>query len=140
MVALFVSTFVALDLAAALAAAVEPVVDPGAAVARRNLDEHLAAMQVTLDTRKPPRFVLRYAGPRAAFSGELCYWFDGYNETCLRPELGWLTRATRIELPAPGGVPVELLGGYTLFVRVPELSERTFRFSAALIVDQPHPG
>ena len=95
------------------------------------LDAHLAAMKMRLTDEEPYRFVLRYRGPRVPFRGPLCYHFAGYNETCLDPRTEWLTPATEIELHAPGGVPRDLLAGYTMLVRYPALSERTFRYDLA---------
>ncbi|MEQ8858372.1 MAG: hypothetical protein RIC56_06975 [Pseudomonadales bacterium] len=88
----------------------------------------LAAMTMTLTPEQPYRFVLAYHGPTMEFRGFLCYGFAGYNETCLKPRLDWLTPASEIELYAPGGVPRDLLEGYVMLVRFPDLSERTFRY------------
>lgn len=98
-----------------------PQPDPEAAQA-------LARMEVTLTTTRPYHFVLAYQGPRKPFRGPLCYWFAGYNETCMNPKLDWLTPATEITLHAPGGVPRDLLQGYTLLVRYPAMSERVYRY------------
>lgn len=96
-----------------------------------DLDRHLAAMDVELTEQPPYRFVLRYRGRHVPFRGLVCYHFAGYNETCLDPRIDWLTRATAIELYAPGGVPHDLLEGYMLRVRFPGLSERTFVYPPA---------
>lgn len=97
-----------------------------ALIAQASADNPLKHMQVALCDG--PTFVLSYSGPIVEFSGELCYGFAGYNETCLRPKLEWLTPATQIELIAPGQVPEELLKGYTLLVRFPALSETQYRY------------
>jgi hypothetical protein len=91
-------------------------------------DAQLAAMTLTLTNSQPPAFVLSYSGQPQAFTGLICYWFLGYNETCMDPKLQWLTRATRISLHAPGGVPRELLSGYVLLAKYPSMSETTFRY------------
>jgi hypothetical protein len=91
-------------------------------------DDHLEHMRLTLSDGKPYRFELHYRGPTMPFHGPLCYAFAGYNETCTRPRVEWLTPATAIELWAPGGVPRELLLGYVMTVRYPALSQRTFRY------------
>ena len=93
------------------------------------VDDHLATMTLSLTDRQPYRFVLAYHGPNVPYRGMLCYHFAGYNETCLDPNLDWLTPATTIELYAPGGVPRELLEGYMMLVRYPSLSERMFRYA-----------
>lgn len=85
-------------------------------------------MHLTLSRTQPYRFQLHYRGPTMAFRGLLCYGFAGYNETCMDPKLRWLTPATTIELYAPGGVPRDLLDGYTLEVRYPAYSDRVFRY------------
>lgn len=99
--------------------------------------EHLDTMRLTLTDSKPYRFVLHYRGPTVPFRGELCYGFAGYNETCTRPRLEWLTPATDIELWAPGGVPRDLLLGYVMLVRFPALSTRTYSFR--LMAPDQHP-
>ena len=93
------------------------------------MDENLARMEMRLTHREPYLFVLAYRGPTMPFRGLLCYYFAGYNETCLDPHVEWLTPATEIELFAPGGVPRDLLQGYMMLVRYPALSQRTFRYA-----------
>lgn len=90
---------------------------------------HLDRFSLTLGTAEPYRFRLHYHGPRMPFRGPVCYAFAGYNETCRDPHIHWLTPATVIDLWAPGGVPRDLLEGYTMLVRFPALSERRFRFT-----------
>lgn len=92
------------------------------------VDSHLAGMSLSLTEAQPYRFVLAYHGPVVPFRGSVCYHFAGYNETCLTPKLRWLTPATELALYAPGGVPRDLLPGYTLLVRFPALSPRTFQY------------
>lgn len=88
----------------------------------------LSRMTMSLTRSHPYRFVLAYRGRTMPFRGHLCYWFAGYNETCLDPQLEWLTPATEIELYAPGGVPRDLLAGYVMLVRYPALSERIYPY------------
>lgn len=102
--------------------AADPIADPD------GMDEGLATMTLSLTASRPYRFVLSYHGGVTPFHGRVCYWFAGYNETCMDPKLAWLTPATRIELYAPGGVPRDLLEGYLMLVRYPAVSERTFRY------------
>ena len=97
-------------------------------VAPSDIDARLASMTVDLEKADPPRFVLRYPAERFPVQGPLCYRFHGYNETCLDLDIGRLSRATPIELYAPGGVPLELLDGYVLIVRFPAMTETEFRF------------
>lgn len=101
---------------------------PAAPAAMPGIDTRLGSMTASLDKGDPPMFVLRYHDERIGFSGPICYAFHGYNETCMRMDLGHLSQATRIRLHAPGGVPVELLDGYELLVRFPQMSETQFRF------------
>ena len=88
----------------------------------------LARFPLTLCSARPYRFRLHYHGSRMPFRGPVCYAFAGYNETCRDPPIRWLTPATVIELWAPGGVPRDLLTGYTMLVRFPALSERQYHF------------
>ena len=90
--------------------------------------EPLGPWQLTLEaSAEPPGFVLRYRGPLREIRGPICYRFAGYNEVCLWPRLQWLTPATELRLPAPGGVPGELLKGYEVLLRLPRFDERTYR-------------
>lgn len=95
----------------------------------------LNRFRLTLGTAAPYRFRLHYHGPTMPFRGPVCYAFAGYNETCRDPHIRWLTPATVIDLWAPGGVPRDLLEGYTILVRFPALSERGYRFTL-----EEHPG
>ncbi len=90
---------------------------------------NLAKMELTLKRNPPYRFRLHYRGPTMPFRGPLCYGFAGYNETCMKLDLRWLTPATTIELHAPGGVPRDLLQGYVMLVRYPAMAERTYRYA-----------
>ena len=92
------------------------------------LDARLAAMSVLVTGSDPAEFVLRYHSEPIEFHGLLCYAFGGYNETCVNPRVLWLTRASRIRLPAPGGVPREFFPGYTALIRYPAMSTRQFRY------------
>ena len=92
------------------------------------LDARLAAMTVFVTASDPAEFLLRYYGEPIEFHGLLCYAFGGYNETCVNPRVIWLTRASRIRLPAPGGVPREFFPGYTALIRYPAMSTRQFRY------------
>ena len=96
---------------------------------RRFVNQNLESMQLQLSTR-PTEFHLSYSGAPLEFHGLLCYSFGGYNETCIDPKVEWLTPATVIRLPAPGGVPSEFLRGYVALVRYPELSDVVFRYPA----------
>lgn len=87
-----------------------------------------AQSELTLDPQHPPRFLLRYSGPVAAFRGALCYRFAGYTETCFKPNLQWLTPTTTLTFYAPGGVPVELLRGYRLEVTAPRMFRGQFSY------------
>lgn len=86
----------------------------------------LRAIDVELESDAPARYRLHYRGPLARPFGPLCYRFAGYNETCTRLPEPWLTPASRIELFAPGGVPLDLLDGYQLLLRFPYWTEETF--------------
>lgn len=86
------------------------------------------SLRLNVSAEQAPVFVLSYVGKRVEFVGLLCYWFAGYNETCMDPKLDWLTPATEIALYAPGGVPAELLSSYVMLVRFPSMSEATFRY------------
>lgn len=112
------------------AAAVGPPVPGDSAPAAPDAAEaaQLARFTLTLGSARPYRFRLHYHGSRMPFRGPVCYAFAGYNETCRDPAIRWLTPATVIELWAPGGVPRDLLTGYTMLVRFPALSERQYRF------------
>lgn len=88
----------------------------------------LATSIVTLDTTPPPRFLLHYRGELAAFNGPLCYRFAGYNETCSKPPSPWLTPTTTLPFLAPGQVPVELLQGFRLELRAPQMFPGALRY------------
>ncbi len=98
------------------------------AVAPEAVELAFAQSELTLDPKHPPRFLLRYSGPVAAFSGALCYRFAGYTETCFKPNLQWLTPTTTLTFYAPGGVPVELLRGYRLEVTAPGMFRGQFSY------------
>ena len=88
--------------------------------------------QASLCETDPPQVRFRYGGAITAYSGQLCYHYAGYNETCQPlPEL-WVTPATNIILLTPGQVPVDLLRGYTLLVRFGELSDTLHAYPLAL--------
>lgn len=119
-----IACWVASTLAATpLLAAATPPADNGGGV-----DGALASMQLGLSGTQPPHFTLAYAGEPMEFHGLLCYAFGGYNETCIDPQVQWLTPASRLVLPAPGGVPREFLLAYTAQVRFPAMSERLFSY------------
>ena len=130
----FAGTVVVLILLMPPALGAEPV--PPVADA----DAELAAMTLTLTNTQPPMFVLSFSGQPRAFTGLICYWFAGYNETCMDPKLEWLTPATEIALHAPGGVPRDLLRGYVLLARYPSMSEATFRYELVSVKrgESPH--
>ena len=95
-------------------------------------DTLVASMTMTLDARSPTRFVLAFRGNgRVPLTGPICYTVDGYNESCVPTGSAMLSKATRIELLAPGSVPLELLRGYQVIVRFPEMSPTRFRFEVA---------
>lgn len=107
-------------------AAAEPTLADAAAPEAVELA--FAQSELTLDPKHPPRFLLRYSGPVAAFRGALCYRFAGYTETCFNPHLQWLTPTTTLTFYAPGGVPVELLRGYRLEVTAPRMFRGQFSY------------
>ncbi len=102
---------------------------------QESIDTNLARMTLSLTSTRPPEFLLRYEGRNLPFRGLLCYHFGGYNETCIEPRIEWLTPATRIHLPAPGGVPREFLTGYVALVRYPMLSDALFRYPMPAAAD-----
>ncbi len=80
--------------------------------------------QANYCTDPPVTIVLDYKGPLREYRGRLCYGFAGYSETCFIPESRWLTPASRWRLPGPGQIPLDLLSGYTLLIRLPEVEEQ----------------
>ncbi|MGI9327460.1 MAG: hypothetical protein ACR2PZ_19735 [Pseudomonadales bacterium] len=107
-------------------AAAEPAL--AEAIAPESVELAFAQSALTLDPQHPPRFLLHYSGPVAAFRGILCYRFAGYSETCFKPKLQWLTPSTTLTFYAPGGVPVELLRAYRLEVTAPGMFHGQFSY------------
>ncbi len=101
---------------------------PQRTLATAEVEQAFASSQLALDHGAPPRFLLHYRGPVSAFRGKLCYRFAGYTETCFDPKLQWLTPATTLTFYAPGGVPLDLLSGYRLEVRAPDMFRGRFSY------------
>lgn len=88
-----------------------------------------ATVQLLLNGQ--PRFELRYAGPPLQVRGTLCYRFAGYSETCRQARGQWVTGADPLVFLAPGQVPLDLLAGYRLEVRLPQTLEGVFQYDPA---------
>ena len=71
-------------------------------------------------------FELLYRGERLEVGETLCYRIEGYNETCRATPLPNLIMGMRIRLMAPN-VPDDLLRGYTLLLRFPDLAPSSIR-------------